>query len=224
VVPAMEHDHCYRIYNPRTNAERTSDTVQFFPTHSKMPKLSSADAALRAVKDLIAALKNPHPAAPFDQLGDQQLRALKDLAKIFDTTLPRVTPGKQLPSGTPSQPSPSNQPKPPPLPSPRHRYPTRQHSAAAATLLTSQQAFPSLIPEATVKEMIEAPPELQCPLLPMANAVINPVTGSSMDYRELITNAQMKNTWLRSSANEFGRLAQGVGQRIKGTGTIFFIP
>jgi hypothetical protein len=29
--------------------------------------------------------------------------------------------------------------------------------------------------------------------------------------------------WLKSAANEFGRLAQGVGDRVKGTDTIHFI-
>jgi hypothetical protein len=32
-----------------------------------------------------------------------------------------------------------------------------------------------------------------------------------------------KQAWQHSFANEFGRLAQGVGNRIKGTNTIFFI-
>ena len=32
-----------------------------------------------------------------------------------------------------------------------------------------------------------------------------------------------KKTWSQSAANEFGRLAQGVGGRFKGTNTIFFI-
>ena len=33
-----------------------------------------------------------------------------------------------------------------------------------------------------------------------------------------------KDTWFRSPENEFGRLAQGVGTRIKGTNTLTSIP
>ena len=33
-----------------------------------------------------------------------------------------------------------------------------------------------------------------------------------------------KKIWFRSLENEFGRLAQGVGTRIKGTNTLTFIP
>jgi hypothetical protein len=58
----------------------------------------------------------------------------------------------------------------------------------------------------------------------MVNAVIHPVTGVSMEYRQLIQDPVTKDAWQRSAANEFGRLAQGVGGRIKGTNTIRFIP
>jgi hypothetical protein len=44
-----------------------------------------------------------------------------------------------------------------------------------------------------------------------------------MEYRELITNPKTKAIWTKSAANEFGRLAQGVGGRISGTNTIQFI-
>ena len=44
-----------------------------------------------------------------------------------------------------------------------------------------------------------------------------------LKYRQLITHPKYCEVWKNSSANEFGRLAQGVGGRIKGTNTIFFI-
>ena len=44
-----------------------------------------------------------------------------------------------------------------------------------------------------------------------------------MEYRALNSNPRTKELWNRSAANEFGRLAQGVGNRIVGTDTIFFI-
>jgi hypothetical protein len=45
-----------------------------------------------------------------------------------------------------------------------------------------------------------------------------------MTYRELLRDPLTKHNWELSAANEFGRLAQGVGGRIKGTDTIKFIP
>jgi len=48
-------------------------------------------------------------------------------------------------------------------------------------------------------------------------------TGEYLNYRQLIKNPKHAKIWLTSAANEFGRLAQGVGGRVKGTDTIIFI-
>ena len=56
-----------------------------------------------------------------------------------------------------------------------------------------------------------------------AGAVIDEVTGESLEYRDLIKNDKYRDIWATSLANEFGRLAQGI-RDIKGTNTIFFIP
>jgi hypothetical protein len=58
----------------------------------------------------------------------------------------------------------------------------------------------------------------------MVNAVIHPTTGVAMEYRQLIQDPVTKEAWQPSAANEFQRLAQGVGGCIKGTNTIRFIP
>jgi hypothetical protein len=54
------------------------------------------------------------------------------------------------------------------------------------------------------------------------HAVVDPVTGASMEYRHLIHDPATKDIWEHSCANEFGRLAQGI-RDIKGTDTITFI-
>ena len=56
-----------------------------------------------------------------------------------------------------------------------------------------------------------------------ANAVLNPITGVLQEFRHLIKGPD-KEIWTKSLANEFGRLAQGVSKRIKGTNTMYFIP
>jgi len=56
------------------------------------------------------------------------------------------------------------------------------------------------------------------------NAIIDPSTGKSLEYRHLIANPSTAKTWDHSCANEFGRLCQGVGNRVKGTNTLFFVP
>jgi hypothetical protein len=56
--------------------------------------------------------------------------------------------------------------------------------------------------------------------IPMANAVIHPTTGANMEYRVLIADKKTFPTWDHAAANEFGRLAQGVGGRIEDSNTI----
>jgi hypothetical protein len=57
--------------------------------------------------------------------------------------------------------------------------------------------------------------------MPMANAGIHPTTGANMEYRGLISYDETLPTWDRADANEFGRLAQGVGGHIEGSNIVF---
>ena len=56
-----------------------------------------------------------------------------------------------------------------------------------------------------------------------AHAVLHQETGELLEYRRLLKHPCFKDVWNRSAADEFGRLAQGIGGRIKGTDTIRFI-
>jgi hypothetical protein len=60
------------------------------------------------------------------------------------------------------------------------------------------------------------------PFIPFANSVIDETTGESYEYKQLMTLPQYREKWLRSSSNEFGRLAQGI-RDVAGTDTITFI-
>eukprot|EP00804_Cyclotella_cryptica_P003011 CCRYP_006014-RA/>CCRYP_006014-RA protein AED:0.45 eAED:0.45 QI:0/-1/0/1/-1/1/1/0/157 len=48
-------------------------------------------------------------------------------------------------------------------------------------------------------------------------------TGQALEYGQLLWHPKFKDAWSTSTANEFGRLAQGVGGHAKGTNTIEFI-
>ncbi|KAL7488941.1 hypothetical protein ACHAW6_014541, partial [Cyclotella cf. meneghiniana] len=56
-----------------------------------------------------------------------------------------------------------------------------------------------------------------------AMAVLDRDTGKLLNYRQLLRTPKFAQVWSKSSANEFGRLADGVGGRVKGTNTIRFI-
>jgi hypothetical protein len=55
-------------------------------------------------------------------------------------------------------------------------------------------------------------------------AVMDANMGKLLNYRQLMRSAKHRQAWSLSSANEFGRLADGIGGRIKNpTNTIEFI-
>ena len=83
---------------------------------------------------------------------------------------------------------------------PKHRYPTRQNMG-----LPHQANSGINIPTH------------------WSNAIIDPISGASMEYIHLIKSPKHKVPWTTSLSNKLGRLAQGVGDRIKGTNTIYFI-
>ena len=54
-------------------------------------------------------------------------------------------------------------------------------------------------------------------------AVMDAETGKLLNYRHLRRDPKCSKEWNKSSANEFERLANSVGGRVKGTNTIKFI-
>ena len=83
---------------------------------------------------------------------------------------------------------------------PQHRYPTRHNTG-----LPHQAKSGIIIP------------------YHWANAIIDPISGASMEYRHLVKIPKHRVRWITSFSKELGRLAQGVGDRIMGTNTIYFI-
>ena len=56
-----------------------------------------------------------------------------------------------------------------------------------------------------------------------AMAVMDAETRKLINYKQFMRDPKHKKRWSVPSANELGRLANGVGGRIKGTNTIKFI-
>jgi hypothetical protein len=78
---------------------------------------------------------------------------------------------------------------------------TVQHSNHAFSLPTG----PAI---KTTKSVTKNVPVIIMP--EMANVVICPDTAKSLKLQELVTLLRYKNRWMRSRANNIGRLAQGL--------------
>jgi len=176
-----------------------------------------------------------HPPNTTDafQLGDTQLNAIKTLTEMShkkveaqetSTSAPLPPPPKVIqqqqssPTPTPaSSPSPTNHhinhtPRLIPTDTPTPPRVRMQSKGAARYDLRSHTIY-----ESPQHVCAAAGETLMC------NASKNPDTEKTMQYKQLLKDPD-KIIWERSFANEFGRLAQGVGKRIKGTNTIFFKP
>jgi hypothetical protein len=221
IGPAMEHYRCYRVFTNKTKAERITDTIEFFPEHTSLPFMNSNDIAIKAANELITTLQNPLPATPFAQVGNQQLEALQQLAELFKTQ--HHNTDKRLPRVR--EPSPAPLPRvvnrilPPQTHSPtmpaspkQHRYPTRH------TIPYNDEEANHIVTIDNTDILSTKEPATQ-----WANAIIDPDTGASMEYRHLLKSPKHCKAWTHSFANELGRLAQGVGGRQVGTNTIFYI-
>jgi hypothetical protein len=180
----MEHYGCYRCYIKNTQAERISETVEFFSAQATVPTLSPTEALVIATEQLTAAVRNP------------QLTTSKLPVSDLTTQLDGIFQESQNAAKSP-------------------RVDVRQTDIQSPRVETVSGNQP--IAQRTRSHIPEEP-------LFMVNAVIHPTTGVAMEYRQLIQDPVTKEAWQRSAAKEFGRLAQGVGGRIKGTNTIRFIP
>eukprot|EP00804_Cyclotella_cryptica_P013004 CCRYP_002334-RA/>CCRYP_002334-RA protein AED:0.29 eAED:0.29 QI:0/0/0/1/1/1/2/0/658 len=175
----------------------------------------------------------PHPPPRVEQRIEQPPpRVLDPNMRITRsmTTLPPAIPPVPIPvqHGT----SPRDDDTPPAYLSPlsaRHTSPnTRSQTAAVAklavppALITRSRASrippPTPITKRQTSRLTRMENEVH-----KALAVLDKSTGKLLNYRQLLRHPVYQGDWTISSANEFGRLAQGVGGRIKGTDTIRFI-
>jgi hypothetical protein len=94
---SLEHYRCYTVYITKTRSNRIVETVDFFPHKFTLPFPLSNELATQAAADLTHALLNPQPAGPFFQVGDEQVIALKRLANIFVSVIPKNANNKLAP-------------------------------------------------------------------------------------------------------------------------------
>ena len=79
----MEHYRFHTVYVNKNIDEHISDTVKLLPEYNKITGVSNKEAATNAALDLIEAIENLAPTAPFSYIGDIKLQAISKLADIF---------------------------------------------------------------------------------------------------------------------------------------------
>ena len=59
IGPSLNHYRCFKCYMPLTFSERNADTVQFFPSTTPFPKVTTEDYLQQTASDLLAICRTP---------------------------------------------------------------------------------------------------------------------------------------------------------------------
>jgi len=249
---STEHYRCHKIFCKKTRSERISDTVFFRHQYITQPTITPEDQIVKAVGDLSSALRRRRNLRGKEDMEIlQQLNNILNNTPVElieqDRNTKRVTFRDPIPEPRVEKILGGMQQSPKTIPPPRVvgtplklvtatiDKPLRKVAISGPTTRSKYaQALADIVNRvkspATTKKSL-AMTELaqaifddnQFATKEYANEVFDEESGQLLKYRKLITHPKYQEVWLHSSANEFGRLAQGVGGRIKGTDTIFFI-
>eukprot|EP00804_Cyclotella_cryptica_P004359 CCRYP_017999-RA/>CCRYP_017999-RA protein AED:0.23 eAED:0.24 QI:0/0/0/1/0/0/4/0/900 len=235
-----EHYRKHVVLVKATKAKRLTDTIFFKHKSITQPTVTKADAIVNAYRKLTEAINGiqvsqddahmealqriqetlkPRNQMPIQKFGELSPRVERNQAKnnaLTSEPHPRVRfdaavdmpdqlvvtwPQKQIVQVSPKKPT--TKPKPKPILR-EPKYIADSESVADRRVAARRRA--------------QAPPHVDT-----VHAVLDQETGELLEYRQLLKHPRFKDVWNRSAADKFGRLAQGVGGRVKGTDTIRFI-
>ncbi len=240
---SSKHYRCHKIYVKKTRAKRISDTVFFKHKYITQPTLTQADTIVKALDDLTHTLKGRKNVKV-----DAQIKALEQIDKLLNSIPKKVVTRKEQHVTFDESTAPPRETNATPRTLTTTQQTTTQKSITKAAIdksITNQTPTPrvhSKLKENTLPEQMKLHQRLQeaatnqarlphrynmqfCQQeqLKRVQLISNNKTGEYLNYWQLNQDPKHKEIWNTSAANEFGRLTQGVGGRVKATNTIFFI-
>ena len=229
IGPTLEHYRCYKVYVPKTRAERVCDTVSFHPHLCKTPVLQPLEQAIIKANKLTTALQNleKNPSSTHIQ-QNTTVQALEQLSNIFRAKIQNLNNLRKIPRVFTTSKIPLSHPK--------VLHPTTPHVIQTPTPTTQTlQLIPADTedeqPQLNTRQICDSPPTIPRrhkyntrlnAAKPSVNSLIEQESGKSLEYRQLIQHPKHKHVWNKSMSNEIGRLTQG-NDRVSGTNTMFFI-
>ena len=238
-----EHYRTHVIFCKKTRAKRLADTVFFKHKYITQPTVTPADAIVNAYNKLrqaIQGIQHSKDDAHFEALERienimqptskhaikpaehaklprvEQVKLTQQIPRVrFDDSPPTdIEPPARLIVVSPST-GQSIQQKPPLILKP----PKFIDESIATRVRARRLKIPTTnpVPDESIADRVARRRR------EAAHSVLDQDTGKLLEYRQLLKDPKFKQIWTRSAADEFGRLAQGIGGRIKGTDTIRFI-
>ena len=83
IGPSLEQDRCFKFYMPVTCRKQYADTVEFFPTTTPFPRVSTDDYLRQGATDLVQILRVPGNNIPSLTYGSTTTNEYIHPAKIF---------------------------------------------------------------------------------------------------------------------------------------------
>ncbi len=223
-----EHYRCHKIHVKKTNSKRVSDTVFFKHKYITQPILTLADIITKAIDDLTHALKGNRNTKGMKEMETLQRQATQSSPTSTNTTA-QASPQRRSSNSKGGQPirqanSKGGQPK--------------QHANSKGGSIHSQQKGERNVTRKSQNAPTHTPSTISRARIPQqhqmnlcqsqhnkrAQLIHDKETGEFPNYRKLLQDPKHKETWEKSAASKFRRLAQGLKNgRVKGTNTIFFI-
>ena len=247
IDPSLNHYRCFKCYVPTKGAVLDTDTIQMIPHHIPIPTYNDATAVRQAISDIVHIVKNSEENnIPKFWRGDKIQRAFEELADAIQQKDIIATPPVSLPiapkPNAPSNPVPQSAPVRPVTPPTQIPFPT----SIPPSPLHLPKTLPrvSLIPPMSTNLPASLPRVAPLPRVFPTPPVIRPTPWYSSAVNEwkpsLVLNhifdasgrkqtidnliaGPMNKTWLKSTANELGRLAKGIPGRVRGTDFVVFI-
>ena len=237
IGPSLEHYRCIRCYNPDTLSEVDTDTLDLIPNVTPIPKFSDTDAIKQAVSDIVHILRHPSKNnIPTVFKGDKVQEAFSKVAtllsrnstteppplKTYTTPVPRVPIKTKLTKGYYNNTAPE-----PRVISSKKVFSPNVHTSTNPSdtftnFLKTSVTVPTIIPRSPFPRITTNLPNSKMHNPNWLAYHIFDERGKKQSIDNLLAGPDSK-TWQRSTANELGRLADGIPGRVKGTGTIGFL-
>ena len=221
ISPAVDHYRCVKIYKPDTRKEIVTDTIKFVPHTIPIPSVNADDILIKKCSDIknILQQRDNHPILSIEQ-------STKDIIKQVATTLHqkcKLKKPEQSSTPTSTQKAKRIEPKLPRVhnedkANPSRRIGTPRLSRYPHTSFNNLRQLHLQLATLTNPHSFR-PKQLK-------NYLLAHIFDEKTGTRESIDSLLKKDfhTWNKSLSNEWGRLAQGNENGVKGTDTIEFIP
>ncbi len=244
IKTSPDHYRCHWIFVKATRAKQISDTVFFKHKYITQPTMTTDDLVIMAIQDLTNAIKEnkdprnnaqskaitklanalrPGNIFPIQQASERRPRVqqeqVQEKNEPLTINLPRIkidTPPRVRFDLGANEEQPFDPTMPPQLTVASSTKPKIAASESIADRVKKRRETPSSFRQSIAERVAQWRRESASPILDQD-------TGKMLKYCQLLHNPKHKAIWSKAGANEFGRLAQGVGRRIDGTKTIFFI-